>query len=40
MRGEWTAAAYAALYDRVVDGFAPHEHIEGDGDGGIESATA
>ena len=23
MRGEWTAAAYAALYDRVVDDFAP-----------------
>ena len=25
MRGEWTAAAYAALYDRVVDGFAPYK---------------
>ena len=27
MRGEWTAAAYAALYDRVVDGFAPYEAL-------------
>ena len=27
MRGEWTAAAYAALYDRVVDGFAPYETL-------------
>jgi SAM-dependent methyltransferase len=27
MRGEWTAAAYAALYDRVVDGFAPYEEL-------------
>jgi SAM-dependent methyltransferase len=27
MRGEWTAAAYAALYDRVVDGFAPYEQL-------------
>jgi SAM-dependent methyltransferase len=27
MRGEWTAAAYAALYDRVVDGFPPYETL-------------
>jgi hypothetical protein len=27
MRGEWTAAAYAALYDRVVDDFAPYETV-------------
>jgi SAM-dependent methyltransferase len=27
MSGEWTAAAYAALYDRVVDGFAPYETL-------------
>jgi SAM-dependent methyltransferase len=27
MRGEWTAAAYAAAYDRVVDGFAPYESL-------------
>src|SRR6185295_6741767 len=27
MRSEWTAAAYAALYDRVVDGFAPYEAL-------------
>ena len=28
MRGEWTAAAYAALYDRVVDGFAPSKRSD------------
>jgi SAM-dependent methyltransferase len=27
MRSEWTAAAYAALYDRIVDGFAPYEAL-------------
>ena len=27
MRGEWTAAAYAASYDRVVDDFAPYETL-------------
>ena len=27
MSGEWTAAAYAAMYDRVVDGFAPYEGL-------------
>ena len=27
MRGEWTAAKYAALYDSVVDGFAPYETL-------------
>ena len=27
MKGEWTAAAYAALYDRVVDGFPPYETL-------------
>ena len=27
MKGEWTAAAYAALYDRVVDGFPPYEQL-------------
>lgn len=27
MKGEWTAAAYSALYDRVVDGFPPYEHL-------------
>ncbi len=27
MRGEWTAAAYAAVYDGVVDGFGPYEQL-------------
>lgn len=27
MRREWTAAAYAALYDCVVDGFVPYEKL-------------
>jgi SAM-dependent methyltransferase len=27
VKGGWTAAAYAALYDRVVDGFPPYEQL-------------
>jgi hypothetical protein len=27
MRGERTAGAYAAVYDRVVDDFAPYETL-------------
>jgi hypothetical protein len=27
MRGQQTAAAYPAGYDRVVEGFTPREHL-------------